>query len=94
MYFSRVLLDDVRRDLRRRRQLVPAGRGGPVPRELLVEAGLAAAGLVGVGRPEAGGVGRADLVAEREHAVGVEPELELRVGQDDPAGRAWSAAYW
>src|SRR4051794_39321232 len=73
------------RDGGRRRRLVPAGAGRPVAHVLLVEARLAAPDLVLVGRPEARRVRRADLVAEHELPVAVEPELELRVGEDDPA---------
>ena len=76
---------DVVGDRRRRRGLVPARAGGPVAHVLLVERRLAVPDLVLVGGPEARRVGRADLVAEREHAGGVEPELELRVGQDHAA---------
>jgi hypothetical protein len=43
------------------------------------------AGLVLVGGPEARGVRGADLIAEHERAVLVEPELELRVGEDHAA---------
>ena len=59
--------------------------GGPVADVLLVERRLRAARLVLVGGPEARGVRRADLVAEHQRAVGVEPELELRVGEDHAA---------
>src|SRR5580704_15457961 len=77
--------DHVFRDRGRRWVPIPAGRRGPVAHELLVEARLCAAGLVFVRGPEAGGIGGADLVAERQLAVGVEPELELGVGKNDPA---------
>ena len=40
--------------------------------------------LVAVGRPEAGGVGRQDLVGEDDLRAGVAAELELGVGEDDP----------
>ena len=43
------------------------------------------AGLVAVRRPEARRVGREHLVAEDDRAVGAAAELELRVGEDDPA---------
>ena len=69
----------------RGRRLVPAGAGRPVAHVLLVEARLAVAGLVAVGRPEARRVGRQHLVAEHDRAVGAAAELELRVGEDDPA---------
>jgi hypothetical protein len=65
----------------------PSRRLAVVADELLVEAVLRAAGLVRVAGPEARRVGRERLVAEDEGAVGVEPELELRVRDDDP-GRA------
>ena len=68
--------------------LVPAGLLAVVADELLVEAVLRAARLVRVRGPEARRVGRQRLVAEHELAVGVEAELELRVGDDDPARRA------
>ena len=66
------------------RSLVPAERLRVVADELLVERGLRAAGLVLVGRPEARGVRREDLVSEDDRPVVGEPELELRVGDDDP----------
>src|SRR5437588_2216731 len=69
-----------------RRGLVPAVARRPVPYVLLVEGALAAAGPVLVGRPEPGRVGSHRLVAERQLAGGVEAELELGVGQDDPPG--------
>src|SRR3954452_19554958 len=62
--------DDVVRDRRRRRRLVPAARRGPVADVLLVEGRLPAAGLVAVGRPVARRVGRQDLVPDHELAVG------------------------
>src|SRR6185503_10701607 len=79
------LRHDVVGNRRRGRRLVPAGAGRPVAHVLLVEARLPTADLVLVGGPEARGVRRADLVAENELAVRVKPELELRVGEDDPA---------
>src|SRR5205823_5799258 len=48
------------------------------------EGGLRAAGLVAVSRPEPRRVRRQDLVAQYELTVR-EPELELRVGDDDAA---------
>ena len=79
---------DVVGQLRPRRRAVPAGVEAPVAHELLVERRLRPAGRVPVGGPEAGRVGRQRLVAQRDHAVRVEPELELRVGEEDsPFGR-------
>src|SRR3954470_23104323 len=72
-------------DRRRGRRLVPAGAGRPVAHVLLIEARLPAPDRVLVGRPEARRVGGAHLVAEHELAIGIEPELELRVREDDPA---------
>src|SRR5262249_13068202 len=64
--------------------LVPSQRFAVVAHELLIERLLRPAGSVLVGRPEPGRVGRERLVGEYEAAVLVEPELELRVGEDDP----------
>src|SRR5918993_3341333 len=50
--------DDLRRHLRCRRPLVPAGTDRPVADGLLVERALRAAGLPLVGRPEPRRVGR------------------------------------
>ncbi len=44
------------------------------------------AGLIAVGGPEARGVRRAHLIADGQGAVGVQAELELGVGEDDPVG--------
>src|SRR5262249_19286604 len=66
--------------------LVPSERFAVVAHELLVERRLRPAGSVFVGRPEPGRVGRERLVGEYEAAILVEPELELRVGEDDPEG--------
>ena len=52
--------------------------------ELLVEAGLATAGGVLVGGPEARGVGGEDFVYEDQPSV-AHAELELGVGDDDAA---------
>jgi hypothetical protein len=95
-YFSSVRCGDLRGELRPGGLLVPrSGRGQRLqvlPQELLVEALLGAARVVGVGGPEAGAVGGQRLVDE--HWLGVlglapfvelEPELELGVGDDDPA---------
>src|SRR5437016_4452581 len=77
--------DDVVRDRRRGRIAIPAGGRSPIAHKLLVKARLRAARLVLIGGPEARGIGRAHLVAERQLAIPVEPELELRVGEDDAA---------
>src|SRR6185312_14382918 len=91
--FAAGLLDHVRRQLRRRRGLVPALLAGPVTDELLVEGGRRLAGLVAVGGPEAGGVRGQHLVAEHDLGTGVAAELELGVGEDDPAlGRVLGTA--
>src|SRR5207245_2368498 len=65
--------------------LVPAERRGVVAHELLVERGLAPAGFIVVGGPEARGVRCEDLVGEHELSSVVDSELELRVGDEDPA---------
>src|SRR4051794_18134579 len=78
-------LDDLRRHLRSGRRLVPPGARGPVAHVLLVEARLAAAGLIALRRPVARRVRCQHLVADRQLAVVVEPELELRVGEDHAA---------
>ena len=76
--------DDLGGQRRRRRGLVPVEAVEVVAHRLLVEARRRDARLPLVGRPEAAGVGRQHLVAQHELAVD-EPELELRVGDDDPA---------
>ena len=85
----RVLLaglgDDLRRQLRPRRLLVPVQRLQVVAHELLVEARRAAAGAVGVRGPEPRGVGRQRLVDQRQRAALIDAELELGVGDDDAA---------
>jgi hypothetical protein len=63
---------------------VPVQGLEPVADELLVEARLRAAGLVIIGGPETGGVGREHFVGEDELAVN-EAELELGIGDDDAA---------
>src|SRR5215210_7014473 len=77
--------DDVVRKLRAGWGLVPAQRLAVVTDELLVERRLWPARDVLVRGPEAGGVRRERLVGEDESAVGVDAELELRVGDDDAA---------
>src|SRR5215211_1594536 len=77
--------DHVVGERRGRRRLVPARARGPVAHVLLVEARLAVAGLVALRRPEARGVRRERLVAEHDRPVRAPAELELRVGEDDPA---------
>src|SRR4051812_36797155 len=83
--FGPRLLDHVGRQLRRRRLLVPAGLRGPIADELLVEGGGRRAGLVAGGGPEARGVRGQHLVGEDDLGTGAAAELELRVGEDDPA---------
>ena len=63
----------------------------PVAQVLLVEARLWTARRVARGGPVAGRVGREGLVDEDEFVLGAgrrrdESELELRVGEDEPAG--------
>ena len=79
--------DDVRRQLRPGRRLVPRLRLEPVAHELLVEARLRAAGRVRRGVPEPRRVGRHHLVDQDQLAID-ETHLELRVGEDDPGLRA------
>ena len=57
----------------------------PVAHVLLVERGLRAAGLPVVRGPEARRVRGQDLVAEHDLGARRGAELELRVGDDDPA---------
>src|SRR6188768_793195 len=91
--FGPRLLDHVGRQLRRRRLFVPAGLRGPVAHVLLVEGGGRGARLVARGGPEARGVGGQHLVAEDDLGAGAAAELELGVGEDDPAlGRVLGAA--
>src|SRR4051794_30619185 len=79
-------LDHVVGEGRRGRRLVPARARCPVAHVLLVEGGLARSGRVAVSRPEARRVGREHLVAHHDPArLRVTAELELRVGEDDPA---------
>ncbi len=70
---------------RRRAGLVPMSRK-PVADELLVEAGLVGALLIGIARPEAGRIGGEHLVGQDDLAVD-HAELELGVGDDHAAGR-------
>src|SRR5579885_1612533 len=77
--------DDLRRQLRSRRLLVPVESLEIVTHELLVEARRAGAGAVRVGRPEAGGIGRERLIDQDERAALIDTELELGVGNDDAA---------
>ncbi len=58
----------------------------PVTDELLVEGRLAMARLISLERPEAAGVGCEHFVAEDDISVFVQTELELGIGDDDPAG--------
>ncbi len=81
--FGRGLGDDVRRQLRGGRGLVPVQGFEIVADELLVETGGAAAGAVLVLRPEAGGVRGEHLVDQMQPAVRVQAELELGIGDDD-----------
>src|SRR3954452_7133907 len=79
-------LDHVVGQRGRGRRLVPTRARSPVAHVLLVERGLARARRVSVGRPEARRIGREHLVAHHDPArLGVATELELRVGEDDPA---------
>src|SRR5580693_10133952 len=77
--------DDVGRELRSRRALVPVERLEIVAHELLVEAWRALARAISIGGPEARGIRGEHLVDEREGARGVHTELELGVGDDDAA---------
>src|SRR6267143_5489963 len=67
--------------------------GQVIAQRLLVEARLAASCLIAVGRPEARGVGRQDLVDDDQCAVRRRPEFEFRVGDDDAALRSIITAY-
>src|SRR5213593_3760879 len=58
-----------------------------VAQRLLVEAWLALARLIAVGRQEPRGIGCEDLVDGDQLALGSCPELELRVRDDDAALR-------
>src|SRR6185295_10595 len=79
--------DDLSWELRTGCSLVPAEPLAVVPDVLLVEGRLRTAGGIDVRGPEARRVWSERLVAEHEVALLVEPELELRVGDDDAAFR-------
>src|SRR5215469_18687463 len=81
------LRDDLRRQLRPGRLLVPVEGFEIIAHELLVEARRAGAGAVGVGGPEPRGVGRERLIDQRQRAALIDAELELGVGNDDAAAR-------
>src|SRR5687768_8351662 len=76
--------DHLGRKLWRRGLLVPAAGREPVAEVLLVEGRLLAARLVPLDGPEPRGVGREHLVDQRDLAID-DAELELGVGDDDPA---------
>ena len=80
-------VDDLGRQLRRRRLAVPAAGMAldiePVAQRLLVEAGLRPALGVTVERPEARRIRRHHLVDQQDLAVSRAAELELGVGDDD-----------
>ena len=78
--------ENVGRQMRRGRLLVPVQRFQIVAYELLVETRRTDAGLIRCHRPEAGGVGGERLVDQQEIARLVDAEFELRVGDDDVAG--------
>jgi hypothetical protein len=67
------------------RALSKALRREPVAKILLVEAGLATTGSIPFQRPVARRVGRERLVDEDELVIVDEPELELGIGDDEPA---------
>src|SRR3982751_5662509 len=76
---------------RRRRSLAIPSAGPPlgvqiIAQWLLVEARLCAARLVLLRGPEAGAIGSEHFVDQPDRTDGVAAELELRVGDDDPAG--------
>jgi hypothetical protein len=75
---------DVGRELGPRGSPVPPGAEAPVEDVLLVEGRLRATGRVLRRRPEARRVGCERLVGQRDDAVTVDPELELRVCEQDP----------
>lgn len=71
--------------------LVPAGFFGcePIAHELLVERQLDVAGLSGIGRPISRGIGGQHFIGKDVLAVvlaaSTQTDLELGVGQDEPA---------
>src|SRR5688500_18253752 len=74
--------DDLVREVRRRRRLVPTALLQPVAHGLLVEARRSLPFTHFGGLPEAARVGRENFVADSQLPVD-EAELELRVGDDD-----------
>src|SRR5690606_13470657 len=78
-------LDDDGGQARPRSRLVPVEGLEIVAHVLLVEALRGRAAFVARGRPKARRIGRQHLVHDAQLAVLVEPELELRVGDDDAA---------
>src|SRR5581483_8188623 len=76
------LLDDFGRQRRGGRLLVPTNGFQMIPHVLLVERRLRAARIVAGARPEAGRIGRENLIGEHK-LVANEAELELRVRDDD-----------
>src|SRR5258706_13320024 len=87
---------DLGRQGRRRSLAIPLSLllqvGQIIAQRLLVEAWLALARLIAVGRPEARRVGRQDLVDDEQFAVRRRPEFEFRVRDDDSALRGRIAA--
>src|ERR1700736_3682343 len=77
--------DDLGRQIRARRLLVPVEGLQVVAHELLVETRRAHARAIAVRGPEARGVRRQHFVDEREYALAVDAEFELGVGNDDAA---------
>src|SRR5882762_8660471 len=74
---------DIGREMRSRRLLVPVQRLEIVAHELLVETRRTDPGLVGFHRPEAGRVGSQGLVDQEKISRLVGTEFELGVGDDD-----------
>src|SRR5512138_1685428 len=71
--------------MRAGRPLVPIQSFEVVAHELFVEARRAFTHPIGIDGPESGRVWRQCLVDEREMSGLVQPELELRIRDDDPA---------